>query len=170
MVEAATAIAAYKAAKAIIEGVGVAKTAASKFDKWYGNKPSPEDAKEIVAYCKHIDERRVFFFSSGDEQIGSCLWSLNEVRQATIETKAKIEHPGIAAFLGAALDAVRAFLDKWVGFGTDRRDRRHLDSEHAFFADLGDLRSKMRTYVAMFATFAPKAKAPNLFKEFIQDV
>jgi|CZKU01.1.fsa_nt_gi hypothetical protein len=121
MIDPATAIAAYESAKKIIEAVGIAREKASKFDRWYTHKPSEEDAKRIVAYCKHLNERRVFYFSYGDEQIESCLWSLDEVRKLTLDTMSNIEHPGAEAFLGAALDEIRAFQKAWTDFRTNRR-------------------------------------------------
>jgi hypothetical protein len=126
---------------------------------WYGLKPSDGDRRVIREYCKHLNERRVFFAPYHREAAGACRYSLEEVRRLTYEASAKVEHPGATAFLHSILDHVRKFLDAWSG--PEPQDEALV----RFCMDLGTLRTSVRAYVALLQTLEPKAKAPNLFRD-----
>jgi hypothetical protein len=157
------------APKAILKLLGFAPKVAAKLAQWNG-KLGAEDRKRLVAYCRRIDERRVFSTDYGSEVVECCVSSLSQVKEFTDATLAEVEHPAAQAVLGAILDSVRAFLDRWGAYHTPRfgwdRPRppglRDADEMPEFFADLGELRSKMGLYVGMLTVMEPKAKAPKL--------
>jgi hypothetical protein len=106
--------------------------------------------------------------------------SLSGVKELTEETLAEVHHPAAEAVLGAILDTLRSFLDKWNGARTpswewDRpwptrgdygdwstHGRAREASLPEFFKDLGELRSRIRTFVGMLTDLESKAVAPRL--------
>ncbi len=147
--------------------IGAAPKLYAKVQTWRGS-PSKEDRARLIAYCRRLDERRVFSAPFDDEVEDVCVASLNQVKEFTDEALADIEHPAARAAVGAILDEVRKFLDKWHGYRGPRsfglhprhpwrdQDVRSPD----FFQDLGELRGKMKLLVGMLTEMVPAAKAP----------
>jgi hypothetical protein len=145
---------------ALLKVLGMAPKAIKGIANWYGIKPSDEDRAILIEYCKHLNERRVFFAPYHAEVAGACRWSLDEVRKLTYDAASKLKHEAATAFLHAILDHLRAFLDRW-GSGPEPRDQDLV----RFCMDLGSLRTAVRGYVALIGDLEPKAKAPNLFTD-----
>ena len=83
--------------------------------------------------------------------------SLRYVQTEISTAMSKISQPGIHELLGAMLDDVRGFTDKWSGLENPRggvMEERHV----TFFQDLGTLRERVRLWGEGFAMFEPKAK------------
>ena len=140
----------------------------------YRGKPTAEERKVLVQFCRTISERRVFYAPYDSEVVEGCVGSLREVKNKTEKVLASISNPGVQALLGAFLDDVRAFLDKWSGKSTPRgmspdswgperhapwRDREADLPE--FFRGLGQLRERAVVWFAWLAQIEPKAKIPK---------
>ena len=147
--------------------------------KKYG-KPTRAESARLIAYARRLDERRVFYFPYDMESDVMCVSSLDEVRRFTDEALADMGNAGGRAALGAILDHLRAFLDKWSGahIPRDHWDRRRLfggmapgdhpeDGIDTFFQDLGELRSTMKQMLELLRLIEPKIKAPNLLPEAV---
>ena len=138
-------------------------------------KATKAEAERLVAYARRLDERRVFYFPYDMESEALCISSLDEVRRFTDETLAEMGNEAARAALGAILDHLRAFLDKWSGArmprarwdhprfyrGMDPSDH-HEDGIDRFFQDLGELRSTMKAMIELLRLLEPKVSAPNL--------
>jgi hypothetical protein len=142
--------------------------------KTYG-KPTKAETHRLIAYARRLDERRVFYFPYDVECEVMCISSLDEVRRFTDETLAEMGNEGARAALGAILDHLRAYLDKWSAarMPRDHWDRRRFfrgmapgdhsdDGIDSFFQDLGELRSTMKQMLELLRLIEPKIKAPNL--------
>lgn len=148
---------------------------ASKTARKVTGKPSSDDKRRLLEYVRLLDERRVFYADYNSEVAECCLASLSSFKDRTEEVLSKVEHPGARAALGAILDALRQFLDKWAGFHTphghwgwdfpraagDYASRRGLAG---FFEDLGELRGVMKLLVVSLQVLHPKIEAPNLLE------
>jgi hypothetical protein len=86
----------------------------------------------------------------------------------TDEALSEVDHPLAQAAVGAILDELRAFIDKWHGHRGRRWspphhwDRDEGERERDFFQDLRELRGRMRIFVGMLTELVPEAKAPRL--------
>ena len=95
------------------------------------------------------------------------------MKELTEETMAGLKHTAAEAILGAILDTLRSFLDKWYGHHTPplgwdwRAEGNGREKLPDFFKDLGELRSRMRTFIGMLTEFDPKATAPRLFERSV---
>jgi hypothetical protein len=146
---------------------GASKTAVgwvARIGDWAATKPSADDAKTIRAYVKRLDERRVLYVPLHAERANLVVWSLREVKNATEETKAKLEHAGLDAALGGIVDHLRKFLDTWsdepfVGRGDDR-DPRNI----AFLVALGELRVKVIAHLELIKMIDPKVQIGNIIR------
>ena len=134
-------------------------------------KPTEAESATVEALVRKLDERRVFSAPYNSEVAEVCVYSLREVKKATDEVLASIEHEGLRASVGGILDAVRAFLDCWPNpkdiqtGGHGRRMRwsgEPGDSEAEFFKDLGTLRAVVVSMIECAAVHAPKVRAPTL--------
>ena len=138
-------------------------------------KPSQIESECLIQYVRRLDERRVLYHPYNVEVIECCVSSLDEARRFTDETLAKVESPGARAALGAILDRVRAFLDRWHGARTPRDWWSHGglhreaisggDGLDEFFQDLGELRGTMTAMLELLKLVEPRIKAPNLLPE-----
>lgn len=130
-------------------------------------RPSLADREILVTYERRLSERRVFRATRSSEVFEACVGSLLDVRRFTDETLAQVTHPGARSVLGALLDDVRKFLDRWEGVHTPRDDeRRHAfqrgDDPHAeFFKDLGALRERVTMWRRWLAEIEPSVKMPG---------
>lgn len=155
--------------------IAILKAAAAS-PRWYEKlqvakgKPSKADRDRLIAYCRRIDERRVFSAPFNVEVVECCVASLSQIKEFTDATLANLAHPAAQAVVGAMLDEVRHFLDRWGGYQTPRYPwdiappsyRREGEEFTAFFQDLGELRAKMRLFVGMLEELEPRAQATRL--------
>jgi hypothetical protein len=135
-------------------------------------KPSKEDKQRLERYVRRLDERRVFYVDYNVEVVEACIGSLSSIKDHTEEVLAEVEHPGARAAIGAILDAIRMFLDKWSNFHTprhhwdwdfERPGRRRTGGDLAhFFEDLGELRGVVRLMVVALRELHSNVDAPNL--------
>jgi hypothetical protein len=144
---------------AMLKVLGMAPKYLKDISNWYALKPSDEERAILVQYCKHLNERRVFFAPHHREAAGAYRASLDEVRRLTLDASSRVEHAGATAYLHAILDHVRDFLDRWGG------PEPHDEELVRFCMELGGLRTSVRGYIALLGELEPKAKAPNLFKD-----
>jgi hypothetical protein len=143
----------------------------------YKGKPTDDDRKILVQFARVINERRVFHASFHMEVVEACLGSLGYVKDETEKVIASISHPAAEAVLGAFLDDLRAFLDKWHGKSTPRT--LHLDGRPrsqddpwrdreadlpAFFSDLGQLRERANVWFGALKQVEPKVAVPKFDK------
>lgn len=142
-----------------------------KLQQWRG-QPSREDRERLLRYCRRLDERRVFSAPFNQEVDAACLASLEQVKSYTDEALSEVEHPAAQAAVGAILDEVRGFIDKWHGFRLHHRHwdmppfgPRGSDGMKDFFQDLGELRGKMRIFVGILTALVPEARAPRLLDD-----
>jgi hypothetical protein len=155
--------------KLALKVLGVAPRLYEHVKVWKGG-PTKEDSERLVRYCRRLDERRVFSAPYHMELAQSCVGSISEVRQYTDEALADIKHPVARAAIGAILDEVRRFEDKWHGYQSSADWHPHRfggrferTSDRDFFQDLGGLRDKMKVFVGMITELVPDATAPKLF-------
>jgi hypothetical protein len=139
----------------------------------YESKPSAGDRKVLVAFAKLMDERRVWRHPFHMEVFEACVSSLSLVKDKAEEAITQIENPGAQAVLGALLDDLRAFIDRWHGCSTPRSLRggweppggggqRGGDSDlTAFFDDLGALRVRAQLWMSALKEIEPKIKVPK---------
>jgi hypothetical protein len=153
--------------------MNVAPALRAKLAKYRG-KPTAADQKTLVQFCRMINERRVFYAPFHMEVVEGCTGSLSHVKDETEKTLAAISHPGAEAVLGAFLDDLRRFLDKWSGKSTPRglhfdtgrhpggepwRDREADLAE--FFTDLGRLRERASLWFGALAQIDAKVIVPK---------
>lgn len=164
----------YSAFKAVLAALKASKSLYEGFQQWKG-RPTKADQEALVAYCRRLDERRVFSAPFNIEVEEVCVSSVNGVKDVTEDVLSKLKHPAAQAALGAILDELRRFLDRWYGYrGPERfplhrrgdpgfhRDDDGLQQQMEFFKDLGELRGRMKVFVGMIIELAPKAVAPTL--------
>lgn len=152
-------------------GREVANAAGTISDKLRGRPPKAE-REELVRYLRLLDERRVFSAPYNVEVFESCVWSLQNMKDATEQALSRLDHPLARAPLGAILDQLREFLDRWR-----RHPRMHgaanWDSVYgglgpqqaAFFEDLGEVRAVVRLMVQATQDLEPLAKAPHILED-----
>ena len=139
-------------------------------------QPTSDERKLLKAYCKRLDERRVFSVPFNSEVEDCCIASLSQVSLFTEELLSKLEHPEASAAVGLILTGVKDFLDKWHGFrGPDRGFPRHRfrdfdggiegEQQRQFFEDLGALRVHMNGCVEILAMLDPKLAVPSLAQD-----
>lgn len=141
--------------------------------EWTG-KPGKEDKKKVREFVGLINERRVFLAPYNAEVVECVLGFLRVVLDTAAKTHAAITHPMSKQSVGVVLDDTRKFLDRWSRYTTPRSERlrpawEHFDDQSElnklleFYADLGELRGKVKTAVQLLKEYAdPTLAAPNL--------
>lgn len=160
----------YAAFKMVLGLLRVARDVYETAQNWKG-RPTKGERDLLLQYCNRLDERRVFSVSFNDEAEMLCVGSLEQVKTFTDEVLSKLKHPAARAALGAILDQVRRFLDRWCDSSHPRRHASHGDwnvplearqRRMEFFQDLGELRGNMKLLVRLIGDLVPEVRAPNL--------
>lgn len=152
----------------VLRALGLRGKAADALAAWK-MKPKKPDRDEVVKYCRLLEERRVFHVPMSIEVFEACIGSLRYVADRTGEYQAKLDDEVTAAVLGAVLDALRDFLDRWENHAR-RSDRMHLprwapemdEDSAAFFQDLGELRGKVRLLLSLLRPLDKRLKGLRL--------
>lgn len=136
----------------ILRSIGLAGKASDTLANWR-MKPGKADRDLIVKHCQWLDERRVFHAPMNVEVVEASVGSIKQARDRTAEAQASVKDAGTRAILGGLLDLFREFLDRWEGVKTPASfDVRGNGADLAtFFKDLGELRARVGSLVALLA-------------------